>query len=170
MSRRDPRLWFPLAFLAAGSLLTVAALQLPKLGRPRPTEPESAASPDAVTNRPDVPPWMKVLYLTSALRGSGLTLAHPDKTSGVCFVFDGPADLSRLDNLYPAEDYADCWRGMLLCMAEPATHTADGDHGCRAGDFYLFGDVQLLARVRQAAEQVHFGPYRGVGRPKTPRP
>jgi hypothetical protein len=85
MSRPDPRLWFPPACLAAGSLLTVAVLLLPKLGRPRPTEPEphSDAPPAPAgfkgrrypvpsdrppTDLPDPPQWMKFKTLAGLLR------------------------------------------------------------------------------------------------------
>ena len=62
----------------------------------------------------------------------------------------------------PSVIVAECWRGLLLCVADPPAHPPDGDHGCHAGDFYLFGDVELLTKVRPAAEAVHFGPYRGT--------
>ena len=66
------------------------------------------------------------------------------------------------DRLRPEEECADCWRGMLLCVADPPEHAPGGDHGCHAGDFYLFGDVRLLERVRPAAEAVPFGRYLGT--------
>lgn len=40
-----------------------------------------------------------------------------------------------------------------------------GPHGYCTGDFYRFGDVELLAKAGPAAEQIHFGPWRGVGAP-----
>jgi hypothetical protein len=74
MPRPDPRLWFPLAFLAAGSLLTIAVLLLPKLGKPRPTEPDPQAPGLVVVdgtpmgdNRPDLPPWLKTASLSGAI-------------------------------------------------------------------------------------------------------
>ena len=114
---------------------------------------------------------MKAMYFESALAhdAPGLTLAHPDP-SGVCYVFDGPPDMARLNDLRPQEEYADCWRGLLLCVADPLAHPRDGDHGCRAGDFYLFGDAELMAKVKPVAGHVNFVPYRGVGGPALPPP
>jgi hypothetical protein len=82
--------------------------------------------------------------------------------AGACYFFDGPADLAPVKNLRPEDQYADCWCGVLLRQPDPAPHDAlDGDHGCHAGDFCLFGDVELLERVRRHVAMIHFGPYRG---------
>jgi hypothetical protein len=59
---------------------------------------------------------------------------------------------------------------ILLCVADPPAHALDRDHGCHAGDFYLFGDVEQMEKVRPLAQQIHFGPWRGVGGPATPHP
>jgi hypothetical protein len=158
---RDGRPLHLLAFLGVGLVITLALVGVDRwFVRPRPTE----LLPDPAANRSDPPPWMKCLYLEAALMDApGLRVVHPDP-SGVCYVFDGPADLAALDGLRPEEEYADCWRGVLLCVADPPEHAPGGDHGCHAGDFYLFGDVGLLERVRRTAEMVDFGPYRGTGR------
>jgi hypothetical protein len=47
--------------------------------------------------------------------------------------------------------------------------SGNSPQACRAVDFRLFGDVQLLEEVRPVAEQVLSGPYRGVGGPETRR-
>ena len=52
----------------------------------------------------------------------------------------------------------------MQCVADAPPSYGDGPHACRAGDFYLFGDVRLLERVTPAAGMIHFGPYRGTGR------
>ena len=78
-----------------------------------------------------------------------------------CYVIDGDVDPATLDELLPLEEYADCWRGAVQCVADAPPSYGDGPHACRAGDFWLFGDVQLMERVRPAAERLHFGPYRG---------
>jgi hypothetical protein len=68
----------------------------------------------------------------------------------------------------PSEEFADCWRGAVECVADPPPSWGDGLHACRAGDFRLFGDAELMERVRLAAESIHFGPYRGTGEPTPP--
>jgi hypothetical protein len=86
------------------------------------------------------------------------------------YIFADPADVARLNDLRPEEEYADCWGGILLCQADPPPRALDGDHGCHAGDFVLFGDVELMEKVKPVAQQVHFGPWRGVGGPAQPPP
>ena len=47
-------------------------------------------------------------------------------------------------------------------MADAPPTYGDGPHACRAGDFRLFGDPELLERVKPAAESMHFGPHLGT--------
>jgi hypothetical protein len=175
---RDARLWFALAFMAAGSLLTLAVLLPPKLARPRPTEPETHAQ-DALRQLPvdgtpmgdgqaDLPPWMKCETLAGLLRDQApvLRVVRPDPSAGVCYICDGDAEPPAAP---PSEEFADCWRGAVECVADPPPSRGDGPHACRGGDFRLFGDVELTEKVKPVAELVHYGPYRGVGGPATPR-
>lgn len=177
MSRRDPRLWFPLALAAAGSAVVIGLLLLPKLGGGRPTDPPPSGPPDLhaaaagggwVGVRPDLSPQMKCQELAGLLhvRAPGLRVVFGDAPGRACCVLDGEAAPPTAP---PTEEYADCWRGAALCVADdPAAH--DGAHSCRAGDFYLFGDLELMERVRPAAERLHFGPWRGAGEPAAPPP
>jgi hypothetical protein len=86
-----------------------------------------------------------------------------------CCVFD-PAVATVLPDVPPVEDYADCWRGAVLCLADPLPGLGIGPHACHAGDFWLFGDAELLGKLKPVADQAHFGPYRGVGGPNMPTP
>lgn len=110
---------------------------------------------------------MKCQELAGQLRedAPGVVTAYADPKSGTCYVFTGRPDMARLNGLHPQEDYADCWGGMLLCVGGAPPLARDGDHACHAGDFYQFGDVELLARVRPVTEGIHFGHWRGVGGP-----
>ena len=150
MMARKLRPWLPL--VAASSV--VVAFAVAHRVRPHATPP---ASPDPNTNRPNVPPSMKVSYLETSLHA-----AAPDLRvvrSAFCFVVTPDVDPATLGSLPPTEEYADCWRGVVLCEPDqPALE--DGPHALRVGDFRLFGDVELLQKVRPAAETVHFGPYR----------
>ena len=60
------------------------------------------------------------------------------------------------------EKSADCLRGVVLCEADPPPGLPTGPHSCIAGDFRLFGDAELMEKVKPLAEQVHFGLYRGT--------
>jgi hypothetical protein len=156
---RDGRPLHLLAFIGIGLAVTLALVGVERwLVRPRPTELLS----DPPENRPDQLPWMKCHYLEPALMDArGLRVVHPDG-SAYCYVIDADVDPANLTDLPPSEGYADCWRGLLLCEADPPAHPPDGDRGCRTGDFHPFRDVELLDKVRPAAEMVHFGPHRGT--------
>jgi hypothetical protein len=45
-------------------------------------------------------------------------------------------------------------------VAAPPPNYGDGPHACRAGEFRLFGDLELIERIRPTAEQTNFAPYR----------
>ena len=179
---RDARPPHLLAFLAVGLAVALALVGVDRwLVRPRPTEqahPDPAQAgevspPDDAANQPDPPPWMKVSYLEKALAygAPDLTMVQPDPRSPVCFVFGGSADPTTVDGLLPpSEDYADCWRGAVECVADPPASWGNGPHAWRAGDVRLFGDLELMERVKPAAEKIHFGPYRGTGQPTPPSP
>ena len=79
-------------------------------------------------------------------------------------------DPATLAELLPLEDFADNWRGCVQCVADAPPTYGDGPDASRAGDIWLFGDVELMERVKPAAEKIHFGPYRGMGGPETPPP
>ena len=72
--------------------------------------------------------------------------------------------------LPPSEDYADCWRGAVDCVTDPPASWGDGRTPAGAGDFRLFGAVELMARVGPAAQSIQVGPHRGVGGPVQPPP
>jgi hypothetical protein len=161
-------------------------LVLPKLAKPRPTEPEAQAdaplAPAGFKGRhyatpfdhppgdlPDLPPWMKCETLAGLLaqQTPGLRVVHPDPSAGVGCVCEGDAEPPGV----PAtEEYADCRRGVVRCEADPPADVASGPHGGRAGDFYQFGDMMLVERLLPTVGQVRFGPWRGVGGPATPPP
>jgi hypothetical protein len=46
-------------------------------------------------------------------------------------------------------------------LADAPPNYGDGPHACRAGDFWLFGDPELMERVKAAAEQINIEAYRG---------
>ena len=69
--------------------------------------------------------------------------------------------VSALADLPPSEDHPDNWRGAVQCVADAPPTYGDGPHACRGGDFWLLGDLELMERVRPAAEIIHFGPYQG---------
>ena len=155
MKARKLRPWLPL--VVASSI--VAALAVAHKLRPHAAPP---AAPGAEASRPTLPPSMKVGYLESSLHAVApdLRVVRP-ASSAFCFVVTPDVDPATLGALPPSEEYADCWRGVVLCEPDqPALE--DGPHALRAGDFRLFGDVDLLWKVRPAAEPVHFGPYRGT--------
>jgi hypothetical protein len=56
----------------------------------------------------------------------GLTLIHPGPHYCTCYGFDGSAALARQNGLRPNEDYADCWRGLLLCVGDPPPRARRG--------------------------------------------
>ena len=185
---RDRQFLQLLAFLGVGLAVTLAFVGVDRwFLHPRPPETQADApstpadykgrrlrypvpSDNPPADLPGRPPWTKCDELAGLLReqAPGLRVVHPDG-SAYCYVIDADVDEAVPDALAPAtEEYADCWRGVVLCGADWAALHPDeaarglGPHECLAGDFYLFGDVQLLERVRPAAEAVHFGPHRGT--------
>jgi hypothetical protein len=177
---RDGRPLHLLVTLGVGLVITVALVGIDRwFVKPRPTEqahPDPAqeweVSPlDDTANRPSVPQWAKCATLAAWLHAHDpdLRVVHPPGAA-FCYVIEADVDPATLDELLPSEDYADCWRGAVECVADAPPAYGVGPHACGAGDCWLFGDVELLDKVRPVAEQVHFGPYRGIGGPKTPRP
>ena len=157
MRKPDPRIWFPVA-LCVGFLLIILATVGPlAVGKLRPTELHPAAASNA--NAPDPRPWMKCETLAGLLRDQapGLRFVHGPPYGRLCYVCEGDAEPP---DVVSEEEYADCWRGVVLCVADPLD-TPEGPHYVRRGDFLLFGDLELIERVRPAAEQIRFGPYRG---------
>jgi hypothetical protein len=165
--KRDPRLWFPLALAAAVSLLIIVLLFLHKLAQHAP--------PAADVDVPDVPPWLKASnkasYLESDLHADApeLRTARPPHAK-FCVVLGRDGDLNLVKCLPWEEDYADCWRGALLCEADPPTAEADGPHACRVGDFRLFGDLEVMERVKPIAAKTRDGPWPDVGGLAEPPP
>jgi hypothetical protein len=92
---------------------------------------------------------MKISYLEGVLRSSSPCL-RVERTDGssCCYVIDGDAALAALNGVSPAEEYADCWRGVVMCEADPPSDVADGPHAFWIGGFRFYGDAELLNRLR----------------------
>jgi hypothetical protein len=163
-----------LALLSGGSfllLLVTAGLLAGGRGRPtdlRPCEP--VLCPTSPAAHPGMAPRMNLAYLAIALHGDApdLRVARP-QAAVFCYVATPDVDPANLDGLSPTEEYADCWRGVVLCEPDQPT-LEEGPHACRAAAFYLFGDLQLMERVKASAERIQFGPFSGVGGPVEPPP
>jgi hypothetical protein len=65
-----------------------------------------------------------------------------------------------LGGLPPSEEFADDWRGVVLCEPDQPG-LPDGPHAERAGDFYLFGDVVLIERVKPEAARISLALHPG---------
>jgi hypothetical protein len=167
-----------LAFLGVGLAVTLALVGIDRwFVRPRPTELQPASAPaliqvegqhapapidDPPPNRAGVPQWAKCATLAAWLHANDPDLRIVRPTGAAfCYVIDADVDPAMLDELLPLEDYADCWRGAVQCVADAPPSYGDGPHACRAGDFWLFGDLELMERVRPAAEKIHVVAYRG---------
>ena len=145
---RDGRPLHLLAFLGVGLVMTLTLVGIDRL---------------FVKPRPQAPQWAKCQTLAAWLHANDpdLRVVHPPGAA-FCYAFDADVDPATLGELLPLEDYADCWRGAVQCVADAPPTYGVGPHACRAGDFWLFGDVELLARVRPAAEKIHIVAYRGT--------
>ena len=96
------------------------------MSRPRSAEwPPSPRSPPA--DLPDRPPRTKCDELAGLLheQAPGLRVVHPDR-SAFCYVIDADVDPATLGELLPLEDYGDCWRGAVQCVADAPPNYGDG--------------------------------------------
>jgi hypothetical protein len=125
-------------------------------------DPPAAPLSPAVVAAPD--DW-KVADLVASLSERGLGLhavpasARGDVEGGVylCAQPRARGDLQKLPRL---AQLAGRWGGVVFCQREgtgapltPGDLASWGEHGMVAGPFVLFGDPELLARVRAALEE-----------------
>jgi hypothetical protein len=107
----------------------------------------------------------KVADLVAHLGGRGLGLhavpapAWGDVEDGV-YLCASPRERGDLQKLPRLARLAGRWQGVVFCQREgtgapltPDDLASWGEHGMVAGSFVLFGDPQLLARVRAALEE-----------------
>jgi hypothetical protein len=142
-----------LAFWPLAAVLVAGALFLPYAGQ-RPDRPGRAATP--------LDSW-DMAQLVAHLNGKGLGLRAVSTLNGgstdpKAFLTTTDKGWEELTLLFRDPSRIDQWRGTLLCERGPAVDWADlarqgGDCCQEFGPFLLFGDRELLGRVRAALSE-----------------
>jgi hypothetical protein len=132
----------------AFALCAAAMLLAHRLLHPRSDPPRTLAELAALLGRSDPP-----LY--------AVPMAEHDPEAGL-YLCEQPRPRERLQLLRRFPEYGDRWRGVVFCERDQHLGGEIGEsewqrwgtYGMRIGLFVLFGDPDLLGRIRQAIPEL----------------